>query len=281
MTVKANISEFFEAWKEGHYSKKILVEGDSWVSHPFPGVENLATQIDSFRSNEYLLLNIAAPGDEAKEIFEPNGKQMKRLKRLLNTERWGEKFDLIILSAAGNDIVGEEIRKKGYVMNKRDYPELYGKKLLTCNFYNVIDRIVDGYRHFFKVKESNKLNKETPVLSHSYSYMTPREIGTHIGPIKFNNGWIKIHLDHQGIKNEDEQYEIIVEMLDAFYRAMKPLESEYLNFIMVDTREVLLKNGKPNLDLWHDEIHPNRAGFGLVAEHIRAVARNEGLWLKS
>ena len=77
-----DIYEFVDEWQAGHYSKKILIEGDSWVSHPFPGVFNLSSQIEQFNSNEYLLLNISEPGDEASSIFKARGKQMRRLKKL-------------------------------------------------------------------------------------------------------------------------------------------------------------------------------------------------------
>jgi hypothetical protein len=277
MTTTSNITEFYETLQSGHFSKKILIEGDSWVSHPFIGVENLATQIDEFKPNDYLILNIGDPGDEAKEIFEERGEQYKKLQRLISTENWGEKFDLILLSAAGNDIVGEEIRKKGYVLNKRDYPNVYGKQLLTTNFYSKIAEVVDGYDRFLQYK-NNTRNSSTPIISHAYCYLTPREIGTHAGSIMFHKGWIKQHLKHQGITKDDEQYEIVCEMLDAFYLKVKELESKYSNFLMVDTRTVLLKNDKPDLSLWHDEIHPTGQGFELVAKHIREVARKNGLW---
>ena len=277
MTVTSNISEFYEAWQSGHFSKKILIERDSWVSHPFIGVENLATQVNGFKSNDYLILNIGDPGDEAKEIFDEGGEQYKKLQRLISTEQWGEKFDLILLSAAGNDIVGEEIREKGYVLNKRDYPDRYGKQLISKYFYNKVSEIVAGYERFLRYKVNTR-NASTPVVSHAYCYLTPREVGTHAGPIMFHKGWVKRHLKNQGINKDEEQYEIICEMLDSFYKAAKDIESKHPNFLMVDTRTVLLRDNKPDPSLWHDEIHPTGHGFKLVADHIRNTARHNGLW---
>jgi len=273
-----NIGEFTAALQEGSYSKKILVEGDSWVSHPFPGVSNLESQLDSFDSNGYLILNLAEPGDEASSIFKSHGKQMKRLKRLLHTEQWGDTFDLIFLSAAGNDIVGPEIVAKGYVKNKKDFPYLYGRELLTDNYYSVISEVVKGYQRFLQMRNNSALNGDTPVITHAYSYLTPREVGTHIGPIKFNKGWIKRYLRNQGVNNGDEQYEIVVEMLDAFYRRLKKIEQDFENFLVVDTRKVLSKDGRPDMRLWYDEIHPNAMGFGKVARFIRKEAQAAGLW---
>lgn len=278
MTSVININDFTDELQNGFYSKKILIEGDSWVSHPFPGAFNLAEQIDNFDSDEYLILNIASPGDEASAIFKSHGRQMKLLKRLLNTEQWGDTFDMIFLSAAGNDIVGPEIVSHGFVKNKRDYPELYGKELITDNFYKTMTGVVKGYSNFLKMRDSTALNKNTPVITHVYSYLTPREVGTHIGPLIFNKGWVKKHLKHQGIKGADEQYDIIVEMLDSFYRRVVLLEKVFDNFLVVDTRKLLLKDGMPNLDLWFDEIHPNSKGFMKVAKHIRKVAKARGVW---
>lgn len=273
-----DIYDFVDEWQTGHYSKKILIEGDSWVSHPFPGVSNLSSQIEQFDSDDHLVLNIASPGDEANSIFKAHGKQMKRLKRLLKSEQWGEDFDLIFLSAAGNDIVGPEIIEKGYVRNKRDFPGLFGKELLTTHFYSMLSDVAKGYTRFLKLRNDTNLNKDTPVVTHVYSYLQPREIGTHIGPIMFDKGWIKVHLKHQGIKDEDEQYEIVQEMLDAFYRRLKKLETTHPNFLVADTRKVLLKQGMPDVNLWFDEIHPNTRGFKKIAKHIRKEAIAAGLW---
>lgn len=278
MTSVSNISEFTSELNDGFYAKKILVEGDSWVSHPFPNVTNIADQIDRFKPDDYLLLNIAEPGDEAKEIFLAHGRQMKLLKRLLNSPQWGDTFDLIFLSAAGNDIVGPEIVSHGYVKNKRDSPNLFGKELITDNFYNAMSGVVNGYSRFLKMRDTSSLNEKTPVITHVYSYLTPREVGTHIGSIDFNKGWVKLHLKHQGIKDEDEQYDILQEMLDAFYRRVVKLEKIFNNFLVVDTRQLLLKNSQPDLNLWFDEIHPNIKGFKKITRHIRKVAQARGLW---
>ena len=88
----------------------------------------------------------------------------------------------------------------------------------------------------------------------------------------------RIHLKHQGIRDDDEQYEIVTEMLDAFYRRVKKLEDEFASFLVVDTRTLLSKQGVPNLDLWHDEIHPNKKGFRKLAKYIRKCAQEVEMW---
>lgn len=277
MTTVTDISEFAEELQDGFYTKKILIEGDSWVSHPL--VKNIEDQINNYKPDDYLILNLAEPGDEASSVFKPHGRQMKKLKKLLNTEQWGDTFDLILLSAAGNDIVGPEIITKGYVKNKRDFPNLYGRELLTDSYYNTVGSVSNGYDRFLHMRDNSVLNESTPVITHVYSYLTPREVGTHIGDIMFNKGWIKRHLKHQGIKDKDEQSDIVIEMLDSLYRHLVMVEKKYNNFLVVDTRNVLSKNGVPDVERWwYDEIHPNSEGFKKVTNHIRKKAIDSGLW---
>lgn len=273
------IDEFYQMWQSGPFTKKILVEGDSWVSHPFPGVTNLATQIDEFDSS-YLMLNVGSTGDTAQEVFEKHGRQMRLMETILAGDSESDRFDMIFLSAAGNDIVGKDIVEFGYLHSKVAYPSLYGKKRLTKAFYHRVHRVVDGYRRFLMLRDSSGVNANTPVISHAYSYLIPRKVGTHIGKIKFNDGWLQKYMEQEdmGITDKEEQRVIIAAMLDVFHDHLKPLEQAFDNFLVADTRKVLSVDGMPNLDWWFDEIHPNKDGFQKVAEAIKAQSEEQGLW---
>lgn len=266
MSVATDSYEFDTLLNDGLYTKRILIEGDSWVSHP--QLPNISDQLTYGDAEDVAVLNLASPGDEASAIFKSYGRQMKLLKETLNTERWGFKFDLIFLSAAGNDIIGPEIISKGYVKNKREHPYLYGRELICDHFYLMLSNIAKGYSRFLKMRDSSELNSSTPVLTHSYSYLQPRNVGTHIGPIKISGGWVKRHLSHLGIKDNDEQGEIINTMLDAFHDRVKEVEACSKNFVVLDLRRLLLKNGRPDVSLWHDEIHPNAKGFKKIGRYI-------------
>jgi hypothetical protein len=279
--MESDPSDFFDAWTAGHYSKRILVEGDSWTGYPIPNlphdVTNIAIQIENLES-DWLGLNLSYFGDTAEAIFKARGRQMKLLKKVLKNPSWNSKFDLIFLSAAGNDIIGPDIITKGFVINKKDRPNLIGRELITDNFYDRVSEIASGYKRFLKLRDKDGDNAQTPVITHSYCYLKPRKVGISVGPFQFSSGWLRRHLEHQNIHDEDEQYEILVEMLDAFYKRIKPLEKDFDHFLVVDTRKLLLKHGVPNLDYWHDEIHPKAKGFRKITRYIKKQATEAGLW---
>lgn len=60
MPIAFSKEEFYELEREESFNKNILVEGDSWVSHPL--VPNLARQIESLGKNGFNVLNLGSPG---------------------------------------------------------------------------------------------------------------------------------------------------------------------------------------------------------------------------
>lgn len=272
MGYASNEDEFYELVEEESSNKKILIEGDSWVSHPL--VSNLASQIDRLGQNNFNILNLAVPGDTVLSILDRHGHQYKKLTKLLVEGEFAYDFDMIFLSAAGNDIVGPEIRY--YVDEKRDNPGRYGRELLNDFFYKVVDQIRQDYERFLNLLQQSPLNQNTPLVTHAYSYLHARPVGTHILGYMANKGWIFVYLEDKGITDQDEKNDVAAGMLKAFYDELSKIDRP--NFLIVDTLEVLCKNGKPDKDMFYDEIHPRSKGFKRVATKIRDDATAAGLW---
>ena len=251
---------------------KILVEGDSWVSHPL--LSNLTQQFDGLGDDEFAILDIAQPGDTAIDMFEKNGRQLKKLDSLLVNRRFGYKFDMIFLSAAGNDIVGPEILE---FVDEHETGGRTGADLINGKYDAIIDRLVTNYKNVLRIRAKSTINKTTPVICHCYGYLKPRLVGTKVFGAAFGKGWVKRYLDQKDIP-EDDQEAVVRAMMDRFYDAISALEDEFDNFLIVDTRRVLLKRGKPDLSLWHDEIHPTGKGFKKVAKAIKKAAVAKGMW---
>ncbi len=284
MTVVFNEDDFSDRSRQGHFTRKILVEGDSWVSHL--QMDNLAVQLSKADEDDYLVLNLGDPGDNAgtvygssDAIFRANGPQMKKLKKLLRSTQFGEKFDLIFISAAGNDVLGPEVAQVPLVNNKRSFPGTYGRDLINLNFYARLDAIERGYKRFLRMLSRGD-NRNTPVATHVYSYLQPRKVGTHFFGQQFHRGWLARHLEHQAVRDPDEQRDIIYHMLDRLHQMMAQVQQAFPQQLFVaDTRRVLLRHGLPNTDWFHDEIHPSSGGFRRVFREIRRQATQANMWL--
>lgn len=255
---------------------KILIEGDSWVSHPF--LTDITTQIDMLGKDEFAILHLANPGDTAQEMFRKIGRtptgQLKRLDQVMHSTRYGERWNMIFISAGGNDVVGEDIKD---FVDDFDPAGPRGANLLNGKFDEELDKIICAYNNLLEVRARSTINKETPIVTHVYGIVEPRLVGTKVFGAMFGEGWIKQHLDPKGIPQEDQQ-EIISAILTRFRDALRTLQADNDNFLVVDTLRTLSPRGVPNLEYWHDEIHPTGQGFRKVALKIRRAARAAGYW---
>lgn len=268
-----NIADFWDLTGQQPLNKKILVEGDSWVSHP--QLWNLTGQFEDLGERAFNLLNLGVPGDTAARVIRKGTDQFDTMEQLLSSTRYGDKFDMVMLSAAGNDIVGPEIL--GYVDRKTDNPG-YGRALINQSYYDMLALIRKDYEGFLAMRDRYALNRNTPVITQVYSYLTPRKLGTNIFGRVFTKGWIAVHLETLGIFDEAEWIDIAAGLLDGFYDEMSKISAK--RFLVADTRKVLSKGGKPDVSLWHDEMHPTSAGFRKVAKKIRDSAVDKKLWPK-
>jgi lysophospholipase L1-like esterase len=265
---------FFNLIEDGFADYNVLIEGDSWVSHPL--LANLGLQFENLGKGNFNILNLATPGDLAHRILDPGGRQLKKLSRLIQNEQFGYKFDLIFLSLGGNDITGSALKKT--LDNKADYPDKYGRDLLNEKFKETLKGIKKDLKNLVKIRNNTAINKKTPIVIHVYSYLKPRQKGTKIFGHHFGKGWVDVYLERQGVTDPKEKQDISDGLLDGLHEVFKEIEQDASKFFVVDTRPVLSKNGKPDVSLWQDELHPTSAGFAKVGKKIRKKCKDAGVW---
>jgi lysophospholipase L1-like esterase len=269
MPIANDETAFFEVIQDYPNNGLALVEGDSWTSHPF--LANLTIQIEMQSRYVFNIFDLSYPGHTATMMFGKAGPQLKQLKRIVSSKRDGYKFDWIILSAGGNDIVGPGIRN---FVDEKDGSR-YGRELINGNFEALLDsEVIAGYTRALDIIARSKLNADTPVVAHVYSYLRPQKKGTRLpvfGP-NVGVGWIATHLEALQISDPDEQEDIMTAMLDLFHEKLAAIRDDHPNLVIVDTREALLKQGRPNTAWWSDEIHPTGEGFSRVAREIMKEA---------
>lgn len=273
MGIAYSTDEFDELKEDGVNDKNMLIEGDSWVSHPL--VRHYSDQFNRLSNDGFDILNLAVPGDTMLNIMDRHGSQIEELTRVISDPQFSYKWDTIFLSAIGNDIIGPEIRY--FVENKNDNPNLYGRQLLNDFFRRVLAEVTEDYKLFISIVRRSARNANTPIITHSYCYLEPRAVGTHLFGHMFNKGWIHVYLRDKGIYEIEEQIDLVEGLLTECYEAISSIEDE--KFLIVDTRELLSVNGKPNTDYFYDEIHPKSKGFKIVSKKIIEVAKQKGFWL--
>ncbi|MEJ2141861.1 MAG: SGNH/GDSL hydrolase family protein [Gammaproteobacteria bacterium] len=272
MTYTSDIGEFYDIVIENPTNKNILIEGDSWVSHP--QVKHLADQF--YRLNDNLnILNLASPGDMAIAILDKHTREYETLAALLDSPQFAYKFDMIFLSAAGNDIIGPEVRY--FVDDKITGDGRYGEQYLNTFFDRVVTYLKQDYERFITLRNNSRFNSSTPIITHCYSRLKTRQNGTEAFGIKFNKGWLDVYLTDKGFSNQDEKNHIASGMLTRFRDSLMQIQDD--NFLVVDTLNVLLdSDNQPDEAYFHDEIHPNDEGFERVAKTIMQVAKQAGFW---
>ncbi|MBI3417746.1 MAG: SGNH/GDSL hydrolase family protein [Verrucomicrobia bacterium] len=242
---------------------KILTEGDSWFDLPFPG-RNIIDQLITHYSGEACWLRLEHSGDEATEMFLRDPKQhvnqVDTLQRVLKTYA----FDLILISAGGNDIIGTDGDFFGSLLQSGDEDEP-ASFLDLDRLTDKLDEIEEAYRALFALRDQYQLGKK--IVAHSYDDAIPQDRGVRlVFPIK--GPWFWPHLIDAGITSPRVQCDIVHELMERFKARLQTLADEPGNkFLLLDTSDTV------NDDQWEDELHPSAEGFHTVAEKFLPALR--------
>lgn len=281
MPTANSIDQFHEMLRDEFYNsqvRKILVEGDSWVCHPLPGYYSIARQLGEVDQLDTLVLNVGHWGDTARELFGADTRSYRQMETLLSSNSDGNEFDLMVLSAGGNDIL-ECLPKENcpLLIGHDENPNLAPEERLSDTFYQLVDEIERLYNGMFALRDASTLNANTPILLFPYAYFKPRFKGTTVLNQSFSEGWVAKGCSMKGIKPAHWQT-IAVTLIDTFYNMLKRLEAANTNVLVVDTRTRLTNGERPLLRYFADEIHPNTQGFRRLARSLKNAAEKAGYW---
>jgi hypothetical protein len=251
----------------------VFCEGDSWFSTPlsmnaldwivYPTPEDEARGIPLFGSGG-LFFRAEHSGDLATDIFTE-----KKVKSLLSWFKAFD-FDIVLLSAGGNDFVGAFLARTFVGAPKMDASAAF-ERVVDSGRYDAVfrsyQRIVDAFQ---------KAKPTVPILAHTYDYpivmgqaaqLTLANLGA-IAAFKRRIGpWIQPNVDHV-LTTVGEQRKFAKLLIDGFEeRVLRPLKqdsAQSTSFDYVDLRGTL-----PRADQWFDEMHPTGAGFHELADKLR------------
>lgn len=229
---------------------KIIADGDSWFDFPrwlltgggIPSHLEDLTGLD--------IENLAKAGDATQEMLSLG--QRQKLEAALHGA------DVLLFSGGGNDIAGRQLvtllndNRDGDVLKAIAWDRLDAALDLTMAMYDDLAEMRDA------------IAPKCVIVTHEYDFAIPRDRGIlWLGP------WIKPSLEYCGWKKSADQQTIVKLLLHEFALRLRNWDAK--NHVHVLTQGTLLRCD------WHDEMHPNRAGFRKVAMKFADALRAEDI----
>ena len=158
--------------------------------------------------------------------------------------------DLFLLSGGGNDLLGGgRIKTALHPFDAgrpaQDYP--------NATFTERLRAVIDAYRSLFLDLLAEFPDVKT--VCHGYDYALPDK-----------GRWLGKPMESIGIEDTALQAAIVRELIDRFNQALNALASDFSGSVVrTDCLNAVAS------DQWHDELHPNNAGYGDVADRFRTV----------
>ncbi len=229
---------------------KIVAEGDSWFDYPVPFfgggvIPRLQKRLG------VPILNLAKAGDEVRYIMGVEERSIL-ITHLHQGSPAGGKWDVLLFSGGGNDIVGNPM-----ALWVNDYrPAVPPAALLHGpRFESALALVLAGYEDLIQLRDA--LSPTTHLIFHAYDFAIPDGRGIcHLGP------WLKPTFDLRKFPSRTAAFEVVKVMLQRFATALSNLQQRSQGVTFLNTQGTL----PPNTGSWHNELHPSRTGFQQIAE---------------
>lgn len=235
MSKRRRQKKYLRKIENGWTGLRVVSEGDSWFQYPF-----LLRDVIDQLFDDYAIYSLGAAGDLVQDMLDQD--------EILQAVRQHNPH-LVLISGGGNDLLGDGMLKTALHPFKAGRP---AKDYPNAVFVKRLKDIIGVYRLIF-----TRLLAEFPnlkILCHGYDYAKPA-----------NARWLGKPMAALGIKDKTLQAQIVAEMIERFNTALVDLAAEFPGSVV---RVSCLNCVGTN---WHDELHPNNAGFAEAAGKFRAI----------
>jgi len=233
---------------------QIFAEGDSWFDYPVPFFGGGIIS----RLEERLgvpILNLASAGDEVRYMLGVE-------QRMLITEHLrdgcpaGGPWDVLLFSGGGNDIVDNPMALWVNDWNPAIPP---ADHVNPVRFGAALALVRAGYEDLIALRD--QLSPGTHLIFHGYDFAIPDGRGIcHLGP------WLKPTFDLRGFPTRAAAQAVVKAMLQQFATMLTSL-TVHPGVTFINGQGTLA----PRPASWHNELHPESAGF----EKFAALFRKE------
>jgi len=225
----------------------ILAEGDSWFRYPvgFGVIYQLEKLLD------LEILNLASAGDESGDML--SIRQKKRLVRELKSGPARRmKYDYLLFSAGGNDLVGADR------FHKWLHPYVPGMKasdVINSRALGIAFAMLElNYNELIEIRDTH--SPSTKLVFHSYDLAIPDGRG-----VCGRGPWMKPGLDLRNIPDKLRR-EVVALFLKEFDQTLRAIAQSHANIIVIETQGTLVDSE------WANELHPRNVGFKKIAQQF-------------
>jgi lysophospholipase L1-like esterase len=247
----------------------VLAEGDSWFTLGAVPSSNMLFQVQVRQPTA--LVTIAEPGDTMVNMGDPN--RMLQLRRLLAVPQFSYKWDAILISGGGNDLIGSapELLTTPAVPSSdpADYVD-------PAALQRLVATVQASYANIVAVRDSAPSQSQgKPIYAHTYDYPTPRDSPARFLGVGILGPWL-----YPAFLLADIPPAMWIalsdHLLDQLAEAILALDSQsgsrpLPGFFAVDTRNTLnrARLGTVGNDAdWANEIHPNTGGYKKLGQKL-------------
>jgi hypothetical protein len=233
---------------------RVFAEGDSWFNYPLGHavISHLQGLIKT------PIANFAWPGAETRQLLALHERREIE-KRFTEGAEAGRKFDVLLFSGGGDDIVGDQMC---LFLNRYD-PRQPPEKVLNDRFEEVLDLVMGAYKDLVSLR--NALSSNTLIVGHVYDYAwATGKRACWLGP------WLQPSLDYVGVPRGELQHAVVIEMLKRFETKLKAVAAVAGKFLVVSTHGTLQSE-----DEWANELHPKDPGFLKIARKFQELLQQQ------
>jgi hypothetical protein len=237
----------------------LLADGDSWFDYPLSGelpiASDVIVKLGGLISPRPTILNLAHHGDATTDLL-----GVTKRARLLNAlqEPKNGKFDAILFSGGGNDLVGDQFR---LWLNDADAVARDPTKALNQGALDDITGVVET-AYVDLVATRNLVDKSIPIFVHAYDFALPTDNGVcGAGPWLFPSLMSRQWMHNTGPADLAVGAQIVRLILLELHQLLTKLaETAGNNIVFIETQGTLAPVE------WANELHPNPAGFQKIAQ---------------
>jgi lysophospholipase L1-like esterase len=253
------------------YQCKVLAEGDSWFTLGAVPSSNLLLNLQVTKPTA--LVTIAQPGDTITRMGDPE--RMLQLRRLLASPQFAYKWDAILLSGGGNDLIDSAPVLLKNIELETDDPADY---VDAAALQQLISHVQGAYADIVAVRDAeSSQSKGKPIYVHTYDYPTPRDAGARflgagvLGPWLYPAFLLADIPESMWLSVSDYLLDQLAEAILALdsQSGSRPLPGVFVVNTLNTLNRARLGTTASDSD-WANEIHPNTTGYKKLAEKLSA-----------